>query len=82
MKSNPAGPGGSLTSKPTWSNPPGCSATSAFFSHASSRAPIKAEQWLASFPQRHDQFIPNSTSTMQVFEHEGMVSRCNPGWRT
>ena len=31
MKSNPAVPGGSLTSKPTWSNTFGCSATSAFF---------------------------------------------------
>ena len=31
MKSNPAVPGGSLTSKPTWSNTSGCSATSAFF---------------------------------------------------
>ena len=31
MKSNPAVPGGSLTSKPTWSNAFGCSATSAFF---------------------------------------------------
>jgi hypothetical protein len=32
MKGNPAWPGGSLTSRPTWSNTPGCSATSAFFS--------------------------------------------------
>jgi hypothetical protein len=31
MESNPAVPGGSLTSKPTWSNTFGCSATSAFF---------------------------------------------------
>src|ERR1700682_5648252 len=31
MKGNPAVPGGSLTSKPTWSNTLGCSATSAFF---------------------------------------------------
>ncbi len=31
MKSNPAVPGGSLVSKPTWSNTFGCSATSAFF---------------------------------------------------
>lgn len=31
MKNNPAVPGGSLTSKPTWSNTSGCSATSAFF---------------------------------------------------
>ena len=31
MKNNPAVPGGSLTSKPTWSNAFGCSATSAFF---------------------------------------------------
>jgi uncharacterized protein YbcI len=31
MKSNPAVPGGSLMSKPTWSNTSGCSATSAFF---------------------------------------------------
>ena len=31
MKSNPALPGGSLVSKPTWSNTSGCSATSAFF---------------------------------------------------
>ncbi len=31
MKGNPALPGGSLTSKPTWSNTSGCSATSAFF---------------------------------------------------
>ena len=30
MNSNPAVPGGSLTSKPTWSNTCGCSATSAF----------------------------------------------------
>src|SRR5688572_22419720 len=31
MKSNPARPGGSVTSKPTWWNASGCSATSAFF---------------------------------------------------
>ena len=31
MKNNPAVPGGSLKSKPTWSNTFGCSATSAFF---------------------------------------------------
>ena len=31
MQGNPAVPGGSLTSKPTWSNALGCSATSAFF---------------------------------------------------
>ncbi len=31
MKSNPAVPGGSFASKPTWSNTFGCSATSAFF---------------------------------------------------
>ncbi len=31
MKSNPAVPGGSLTSKPTWSNTSGCSTTSVFF---------------------------------------------------
>src|ERR1700687_4633345 len=31
MKGNPAGPGGSLTSKPTWSNTFGCPTTSAFF---------------------------------------------------
>ena len=31
MESNPAVPGGSLTSKPTWSNTFGCSATPAFF---------------------------------------------------
>ena len=31
MKSNSALPGGSLQSKPTWSNTFGCSATSAFF---------------------------------------------------
>ena len=31
MKSNPAVPGGSLASRPTWSNTSGCSATSAFF---------------------------------------------------
>ena len=31
MKGDPAVPGGSLTSKPTWSNTSGCSATSAFF---------------------------------------------------
>jgi hypothetical protein len=31
MQSNPASPGGSLTSKPTWSNACGCSATSAVF---------------------------------------------------
>ena len=30
MKSNPAVPGGSLVSKPTWRNTFGCSATSAF----------------------------------------------------
>ena len=30
MKSNPAVSGGSLTSKPTWSNASRCSATSAF----------------------------------------------------
>ncbi len=31
MKSNPAVPGGSSKSKPTWSNTSGCSTTSAFF---------------------------------------------------
>jgi len=31
MESNPAVPGGSLASKPTWSNSFGCSTTSAFF---------------------------------------------------
>jgi hypothetical protein len=31
MKSNSALPGGSLVSKPTWSNTCGCSTTSAFF---------------------------------------------------
>ena len=31
MKGNPAVPGGSLTSKPTWSNTPECLTTSAFF---------------------------------------------------
>ena len=31
MKNNPAVPGGSLKSKPMWSNTSGCSATSAFF---------------------------------------------------
>src|SRR5688572_14485778 len=31
MKGNPDVPGGPLTSKPTWSNTSGCSATSAFF---------------------------------------------------
>jgi len=31
MKSNPERPGGSLTSKPTWSNTSGCATTSAFF---------------------------------------------------
>jgi len=31
MKGNPAVPGGSLVSKPTWSNTSGCSAASAFF---------------------------------------------------
>ena len=31
MKCNPDLPGGSLKSKPTWSNAQGCSATSAFF---------------------------------------------------
>jgi hypothetical protein len=31
MKGNPAVPGGSLTSKPTWLNTSGCSPTSAFF---------------------------------------------------
>jgi hypothetical protein len=30
-KGNPARPGGSVTSKPTWPNTSGCSATSAFF---------------------------------------------------
>jgi hypothetical protein len=30
MKGNSAWPGGSLTSRPTWSNTPECSATSAF----------------------------------------------------
>ncbi len=30
MKGTPAKPGGSLTSKPAWSNTFGCSATSAF----------------------------------------------------
>jgi hypothetical protein len=33
MKSSPAGPGGSLKSKPTWSNPAGISASSAFLFH-------------------------------------------------
>src|SRR5690242_7054572 len=31
MKGNPVVPGGSLTSKPTWSHTSGCSTTSAFF---------------------------------------------------
>jgi len=31
MESNPAMLGGSLTSKPTWSDTSGCSAASAFF---------------------------------------------------
>ena len=31
MKGNPARPGGSLTSKPTWSNASRCSSTSVFF---------------------------------------------------
>jgi hypothetical protein len=31
MKGNPAGPGGQLTSKPTWSNTQGCSIMSAFY---------------------------------------------------
>ena len=39
MKSNPALPGGSLTSKPTWSNAFGCSATSAFFVLVGRRGP-------------------------------------------
>jgi hypothetical protein len=33
MKSSPAGLGGSLKSKPTWSNPAGNSASSAFLFH-------------------------------------------------
>jgi len=33
MKGNPAGPGGPLMRKPTWSNAPGCSAKSAFFAY-------------------------------------------------
>ena len=37
MESNPAVPGGSLTSKPTWSNTFGCFATSAFFSEMRNR---------------------------------------------
>jgi hypothetical protein len=37
MKGNPAVPGGSLMSKPTWWNTPGCSTTSAFFSLALAR---------------------------------------------
>ena len=34
MKSNPAGPGGSLTSKPAWSNASGYSSTSFFLLEA------------------------------------------------
>jgi hypothetical protein len=41
MKSNPAAPGGQLTSKPTWSNTSGCSATSAFFVLVGRRRPDK-----------------------------------------
>jgi hypothetical protein len=37
MKGNPAVPGGSLTSKPTWGNTSRCSPTSAFFSHSVTR---------------------------------------------
>jgi hypothetical protein len=39
MESNPAVPGGSLKSKPTWSNTSGCSATSAFFVFGVAGAP-------------------------------------------
>ena len=41
MKSTPALPGGSLTSKPTWSNACGCSTTSAFLCCALARAAAK-----------------------------------------
>ena len=37
MKGNPAVPGGSLKSKPTWSDTPGCSATSVFLFSAEKR---------------------------------------------
>ena len=37
MKGTPVMPGGLLTSKPTWSNTSGCSATSAFFSRSAAR---------------------------------------------
>jgi hypothetical protein len=40
MKSSPVVPGGSLTSKPTWSNTPGCSATLAFFFASPKRFPV------------------------------------------
>ena len=39
MESNPALPGGSLMSKPTWLNTSGCSATSAFFVLVGRRGP-------------------------------------------
>jgi hypothetical protein len=49
MKGNPAVPGGSLTSKPTWLNTSGYSATSVFFAlggtlvAATSRAPVQGQ---------------------------------------
>ena len=45
MKSSPVLPGGSLKSKPTWSNTFGCSVTSVFFAlcrHADTRAQVIA----------------------------------------
>src|SRR5437870_4806365 len=36
-------PGGSLTSKPTWSNTPGCSTTSAFFVFRGAAATARGE---------------------------------------
>src|SRR4051794_17888265 len=40
MKGTPVRPGGPLTSKPTWWNPPGYSTTSAFFLH------VAPDRWL------------------------------------
>ncbi len=40
MKGSPASPGGSLASKPTWSDTSGCSTTSAFLSTTEDEAKI------------------------------------------
>jgi hypothetical protein len=59
MKGNPAGPGGSLTSKPTWSNTSGCSATSAFYFACGGAGRSQA-------PGRHRMEKSNLTKAQQI----------------